>query len=410
MPQPLLTCPHCGSDIALTETIAAGLLADERAKLLQRMTEERAIDQVKLESERQRLRNEAEAQAAQRIAAATAAAKTEADAKAAEQARLAAAVLDEYKAQLAAREAALTEAQGEQAKALRMQRELADAQRALEVTIESRVTANLEAARSRAKAEAEEALRLRVAERDETIAALQRKIEDLGKRAEQGSQQLQGEVLEAEIETLLRSSFPLDTVTPVAKGAHGGDIVQRVRGPGGLEAGTILWECKRTKNWSDGWLPKLRDDQRAAHAELAVLLSSALPAGVADFAAIDGVWVGALRLALPLATVLRQGLIDTALARGAAVGQATKVELIYSYLTGSAFRRRVEALIEAFEGLQQDLADERKLLTKQWAKREAQIARMMQATTGMYGDLQGIAGAALPELAALDVRQLAAAT
>ena len=182
------------------------------------------------------------------------------------------------------------------------------------------------------------------------------------------------------------------------KGEHGGDILHRVSGPFGQTCGTILWESKRTKNWSDSWLGKLREDQRAAKAEIAVIVSQALPKGVETFELIDGVWVTHPRAALPVAMALRNTLIEVACARQATEGQQTKMEMVYQYLTGPRFRQRVQAIVEAFSSMQEDLDKEKKAIMKQWAKREEQIHRVMQATVGMYGDLQGIAGKTLQEI------------
>jgi len=299
---------------------------------------------------------------------------------------------------LAEREVKLAEAQDAQAGFLRKQRELEDAKRELNLTVEKRIQEGLGVVRSEARREAEDQLNLKVAEREETIASMKRQIDDLKRKAEQGSQQLQGEVLELELEALLRSRFKSDSIEPVPKGEHGGDVLHRVVGPAGLPCGTILWESKRTKNWSDGWLAKLREDQRAAKAELSVLVSQALPKGVETFEQLDNVWVVHPRSAMPLAVALRQTLLEVAMARQAAEGQQTKMELVYGYLTGPQFRRRVEAIVEAFSSMQEDLDKERRAITKQWAKREEQIARVMQATVGMYGDLQGIAGKTLKEI------------
>jgi hypothetical protein len=223
----------------------------------------------------------------------------------------------------------------------------------------------------------------------------------LKRKAEQGSQQMQGEVQELELEQLLRAKFPFDRIEPVPKGEFGGDTLQRVYA-GGLACGSILWESKRTKNWSDAWLVKLRDDQRAAQAEVAVLVTQALPKGVESFDIVDGVWVASPRAALPVATILRHSLGQISLVRQAGEGQQTKTELVYRYLTGPRFRHRVEAIVEAFTAMQDDLDRERKILTKQWAKRAAQIERVMNATVGMYGDLQGIAGKSLQEIEGLE--------
>ena len=216
--------------------------------------------------------------------------------------------------------------------------------------------------------------------------------------------------MELEVENLLRTKFPRDTIEPVPKGEYGGDVIQRVIGPLGQTCGTILWESKRTKNWSDGWLTKLREDQRAAKAELAVIVSQALPKEVQTFDMIDGVWVTHPRAMLPVAVALRHTLIEVTCARQATEGQQTKMDMIYQYLTGPRFRQRVQAIVEAFSSMQEDLDKEKKAILKQWAKREEQIARVMQATVGMYGDLQGIAGKTLKEIEGLELLALEAPT
>ncbi len=304
------------------------------------------------------------------------------------------------------RDQKLAEAQKAQAELMKKQRELDDAKREMELTIETRIQAGLEVTRDQARKEAEESLNLKVAEKEQTISSMQKQIEDLRRRAEQGSQQLQGEVQELELESLLSAKFPFDNIEPVPKGEFGGDALQRVVSPTGQLCGMILWESKRTKNWSDGWLTKLRDDQRAAKAEVAVIISQVLPKGVETFELIDGVWVTHPRSAIPVAMVLRNTLIEIAGARSAMDGQHTKTEMIYHYLTGPRFKQRVEAIVEAFSSMQDDLNKERKAIMKQWAKREEQIGRVMQSTVGMYGDLQGIAGQSLQEIEGLEMKVL----
>jgi len=289
---------------------------------------------------------------------------------------------------------------------IRKQRELDDAKRELDLTVEKRIQEGLQATREQARREAEESLSLKVREKEETINAMQRQIDDLKRRAEQGSQQLQGEVQELELEQLLNAKFPMDLIEPVPKGVHGGDVVHRVNGPLGQSCGTILWESKRTKNWSDGWLVKLREDQRAAKAEIAVIVSQALPKEVDTFELIDGVWVTHPRAALPVAVTLRHTLLEVSLARQSSEGQQTKMELVYQYLTGPRFRQRIQAIVEAFSTMHEDLGKEKRAITKQWAKREEQIERVMGATVGMYGDLQGIAGRSLQEIEGLGLQVL----
>jgi hypothetical protein len=314
--------------------------------------------------------------------------------------------LSELQEILKQRDVKLAEAQKAQAEVTRKQRELEDAKRELELTIAKRVQSELDVTRAQARKDAEEELKFKVLEKEQIIASMQNQIEDLKRRAEQGSQQLQGEVQELEIESLLRTRFPRDTIQPVPKGEFGGDVLHRVVGPLGQQCGAILWECKRTKNWSDGWLPKLREDQRTAKAEIAVILSQALPKDIETFDLVEGVWVAHPRVLVPIAITLRNTLIEVACARQASEGQQTKMEMVYQYLTGPRFRQRIQAIVEAFSSMRDDLDRERKAITKQWAKREEQIDRVMQATVGMYGDLQGIAGKTLQEIEGLEFQGL----
>lgn len=182
-----------------------------------------------------------------------------------------------------------------------------------------------------------------------------------------------------------------------------------VVGPAGQICGTILWESKRTRNWSDSWLPKLRDDQRAAKAEIAVIISQAVPKHVNTVDLVEGVWVAEPRCAIPIGVALRQSLIELAAARQAIGGQQTKMEMVYCYLTGPRFRQRVEAIVEKFADMQEDLEKERRTMTRSWAKRDAQIRGAIEATAGMYGDLHGIAGKSLSELESLELKALEAA-
>ena len=416
MTEPTITCPKCKEEIKLTESLAAPLIESTRREFQERLAK-KDVDIAKREStlhEREEALSKEKETIDDQVAERVQKERATIVAEEAKKAKLILATDLERKAKevtdlqdiLKQRDEKLAEAQKVQADLLRKQRELDDAKRELDLTVEKRVQEGLAVTRDQAKKEAEESLSLKVKEKEETIASMQRKIEDLKRKAEQGSQQLQGEVQELELEALLNAKFPFDTIQPVPKGEHGGDVLHLVINPLGQQCGTILWESKRTKNWSDGWLIKLRDDQRAAKAELAVLVSQALPKSVETFDLIDGVWVTHPRAALPIAVTLRHTLIEIATARQASEGQQTKMEMVYQYLTGPRFRQRVEAIVEAFSSMQQDLHKEKKAITKQWAKREEQIDRVMQATVGMYGDFQGIAGKTLQEIEGLELRAL----
>ena len=408
MNEPIIHCPNCRTEIKLTESLAAPLIEATRQQYEQKIAQKEA-DVAKREAairEQQTDITKAQESIDEQIVAKL---KIERERIAAEEAKKARLVLgadleqktkevSDLQEVLNERDIKLAEAQKAQVELIRKQRELDDAMREIDLTIEKRVQESLGTVRDKAKLEAEEGLKLRVLEKEEQIASMQRQIEELKRRAEQGSQQLQGEVQELELETLLRLKFPRDIIEPVPKGEFGGDVLHRVIGPQGQHCGTILWESKRTKNWSDTWLPKLRDDQRAAKAEVALIVSHVLPKGVDAFDFIEGVWVTESRCAIPVAIALRQYLIELSAARQASDGQQTKMEMVYQYLTGPRFRHRVEAIVEKFSDMQADLDKERKTMTRSWAKREEQIRGVIESTAGMYGDLQGIAGRTLQEI------------
>jgi hypothetical protein len=413
MAEPTIMCPSCRTEIRLTESLAAPLIAATRAQFELQLSQKDAQILQREQAVRDQQRG-LEQQVADRVEEQLKGERTRLIAQEARKARLVTAAELEAKSRelaeaqeiLKTQELKLSEAQNAQAELIRKQRKLDEMQREFELNVERRVSDGLAEARALARREAEEGLKLKVMEKDQTIASMQQKIEELKQRAEQGSQQLQGEVQELELESLLRLKFPFDLVEPVPKGEYGGDALQTVISNGGSSCGAILWECKRTRNWSDGWLAKLREDQRCAKAEFAVLVSRALPKEIETFDVIDGIWVAHPRAALPVATVLRHLLLQLRAVRQVSEGQQTKTEMVYQYLTGPRFRQRVEAIVEAFTTMHEDLDRERKAIMKQWAKREEQIERVMGATVGLYGDLQGIVGKSLQEIESLELRAL----
>jgi hypothetical protein len=416
--EPVIVCPHCKKEIRLTESLAAPLveatrrqyeqkLADKDSEVARREAQVRRQEKAVAEAQKavddkvaDGIRKEREKIATEETRKARLLVSDELQGKSKEVADL--------KEILAAKDNKLAEAQKAQAELVRKQRELDDAKREPDLTVESRVNQSLATARDKAKREAEQELKLKVAEKEETIVGMQHQIEALKRKAEQGSQQLQGEVQELELESLLAAKFPVDSVEPVPKGEFGGDVRQHVLNSVGQACGTLLWESKRTKNWSDGWLAKLRQDQRAAKADFALLVSRALPKGVDLFDHIDGIWVLDPKCVIPLAVALRQSLIEVAAVRQAGDGQYTKMGMVYEYLTGPRFRNRIEAIVEKFTDMQEDLDKERKSMTRLWAKREEQIHGVLDATAGMYGDLQGIAGKSLDEIEGLEIAMLPA--
>jgi hypothetical protein len=311
--------------------------------------------------------------------------------------------LEEARRQLAEKEAQLETARQAERALLKQRRELDQKTADLELEVERRLTDGASKIREETRAAILETQRIKEKEKDEQIESLRRKIDELKQKAEQGSQQLQGEAQELVLEELLRSAFPLDAIAPVAKGVHGGDVLQTVRDSSGGPCGTILWESKRTKAWSDGWLAKVRDDRGEAKATVAVIVTQAMPAGCTNFDRLTDIWVTAWPLAVPLATALRSELIQVAAAKRAMQGQQGKMEMLYGYLSGPVFKNRVEGMVEAFKALKEDLDAEKRVTLRLWAKREQQLTRATAASSGFYGDLQGIIGGSLPELPSLSL-------
>ncbi len=238
------------------------------------------------------------------------------------------------------------------------------------------------------------------------MESVQRELADAKRKAEQGSQQLQGEALELSLEQMLKSAFPLDEILPVPKGVNGADLVQRVRSPSGLVCGTILWEAKQTKAWQPAWLRKLKDEQREIGAELAVIVTAAMPKDRGGncgepFLREADVWVTRYDAARPLAEALRAMLVEVHRSREANLGRSEKAELLYNYLCSPQFAQRVKAVADGIAAMRQDLDAEKAAMARIWKKREAQLGRMQDGVLAVVGDLQGLSESALPELDAV---------
>jgi len=311
--------------------------------------------------------------------------------------------LTDLKTQLEERSKQLDAAQQQELGLRKRQRELEERERSLGLEVERKLDEERGKIREDALVKAAEEHHLRDREKDKQLDDMRKQIEELKRKAEQGSQQTQGEVQELELEEILRSNFRFDEIEPVAKGVRGADVLQRVCSSSGKPHGSILWESKRTKAWSDGWLQKLKDDQREAKADIGIIVSSNLPKGINHIGSVEGVWVTDFPSLVGLGTALRAGITQLAHVQDAMSGKGEKMELIYRYLSGPEFRHRVEAIVEAFVMMNNDLDSEKRAMERTWAKREKQIQRVIHNTSGMYGDLQGLIGAALAAIPSLEM-------
>lgn len=376
----MITCPKCGTQFPLSEAYSKQM-KEELAEAIRHAELESA---EKLEAEKKHI---AEA----------------ADRKAKEATSL---EVQDLKEQLKEKDEKVKEFDRKELEFLKRKRELDDKVKSVDVEIAHKVEAASAELMTEAQRKADEDYKQKNMENEKVIGDLKKQIEEMKRMAEQGSQQTQGEVVELELEDILRATFPLDSIEPVAKGTPGADVLQVVMNQQGQRCGAILWESKQTKKWVEGWVAKLKDDQRAVKADFAIIRSAVLPKEVQDFSQYNGIWVTDYSSAIGLATALRTGIEEVALARLSAVGKNEKMEAIYNYLAGKEFRQKVEGIVEAFNTMKEDLDKEKVAITKQWSKREMQINRVIVNTVGMYGDLQGIIGASLPQIEALEMEEL----
>ena len=286
---------------------------------------------------------------------------------------------------------------------LKKERMLEDQKHDLEIEYQEKLTKEHKKAYITAQEKISEEYELKIKEKEKIIDDLSKQMKEGQRKAEQGSTKLQGEILEIELEELLKDCFPNDEIIPILPGKRGGDIKQIVKFPSGKVAGTILWETKRTKNWQPNWIQKLKDDQRNDKAELAVIASEVVPSEIKNFGVENGIWITELKFALGLSTVLRENLKNVASIKLANYGKEDKAEMIFNYLTGTQFQQRVESILEAYIEMVKDLDTEKGQMEKAWAKREKQLERFRKNLIGMYGDLQGIA-ADLPEIKLLEMQ------
>lgn len=251
-----------------------------------------------------------------------------------------------------------------------------------------------------AKKKADEEHQLKELEKDKKLQDALKQIEELKSKIQQGSQQSQGEVLELELERILKSEFPADILKEVKKGERGADIVHVIVDKLGRECGTILWESKNAK-WDKNWMAKLKEDQRSKKAELSILVSVNKPEWLKSFTYREGVWITTLESVVPLAFALRFNLISLHHERVSGEGKNEKMEIMYKYLMGQEFRNRVETIVEAFGNLQDEMEREKRWFSAKWSRQEKEIRKVLDSTHGMYGDLQGIIGRSLPEIKTL---------
>ena len=300
----------------------------------------------------------------------------------------------------------LLASQDKEAKILLRERLLIDKKREMQITIEKKIQEKKSIIHEEAQKKAEESMLLHIKEKDLKIESMSKTIFELQRQAMQGSQEVQGKVQELKLENILVNKFTSDVIESVPKGTCGGDIVQHVKSTLGNNVGKILWEAKRTKYWNNNWIDKLKSDQHAINADVAVIVTSALPKNVNIFGDVNGIWVLEIEAVIPFTIMLRRMLIDLFRIKKASQGQKIKQEILYTYLTGRKFCNRISLIMQIFTSMQKELEKERRVMIKIWEKRKLHIENVINSTIGMHSDLQGIIGEALKEVEELDITSL----
>lgn len=393
-----ITCPKCKHEIPLDEAFSHRLREEMRAEL----TVEVAKRETKLQSKESELK-EKEANIEHVVQEKIAHREQEIILKAKENAKQEQQLeIENFKQILKERDEKLEEMKNTELEIRKKNRQLEARQSELDLEVQRKVDQISENIRRDIK----EKYHLKEKDQDKLISDLKQQIENLKQKADQGSAQIKGEVYEQQLEEFLTINFPNDIIEPVPNGKRGADVIQTVVSVRGKECGKIIWESKRSKNWNNNWIDKLKDDQHNCKADIGVILTMVLPKGITGFGHYEGVWVTNFYSLFGLTTAFRINLMNVAETRLAAEGKNEKADLLYSYLAGNEFKQRVEAIVSTFINLKNELDVEKRAFDKIWAKREKQYDRIIKNIGKMYGEMHAIIGASLPQIKELELKSL----
>ncbi|MEK7528428.1 MAG: DUF2130 domain-containing protein [Patescibacteria group bacterium] len=392
--QPVITCKNCGNRISIDEALLHDI--KEEARKEANKDYDKQIQIVKEEAKR-----EAEVEAEKRL--------KEADSKGFERAK--------QKFEEGMKDAQEeTDEEREENKELREQlklstkelREIRRSSENAELEMQKKFTIEEKRIREEAEKSANEKQRLVIDEYKKKLSDTEKSLAEAQRKANQGSMQTQGEVMELDLEQTLSAVFTDDEISPVAKGVKGADIQQTVRSPRGNICGVILWETKRTKNWSDGWIEKLKEDCRTAKANVPVLITEVMPSDAKqDIALYNGIWVAKPGFAVPLATLLRKNLLDVERQRALVEDRGTKADSLYSFVTSHEFAQQIESMVETYIDMREQIVKERVVYERSWAMREKQAQKLLTGTANIIGAMQGQIGhTAMPKIKGLELMEL----
>lgn len=300
----------------------------------------------------------------------------------------------------------LKESREKELEFLRKETELKNKAAELEIEVQKKLMAGREEISQTIRKQEAEKNEMKQKEYEKKMEDQRKMIEEMQRKIEQGSMQMQGEVMELALEDLLKGEFRFDIIEEVKKGATGADVIQTVVNSSQQICGKIIYESKRTKTFSDSWIEKLKNDQREEGAALAVLVTEVMPKEMTRFGNKEGVWICNFQDAKSLIHILREMIVREYSLRSAEENKGDKMSLLYQYITSEEFRHRVEAIVEAFSSMKNDIESERRLFTKRWKEREKQIEIVMNNTINMYGSVKGIAGNAVGNVKSLELPEI----
>jgi len=399
MAEPSITCARCGAKISLSKALMAPIEKKLRKEIegdITRREQEIAKKEESLRVREEGIGKNVEQKVTERLKQLEGKIRTQMD--------------DEYSTELKDLRQALEEkkkklqqAEEQELAVRKKMRELEDREKALALELERRLEDERKRIGEDIRKQVQEENRLKEREHQDRIEGLTRQVEDLKLKLQQGPVQLQGEALENVVEDSLKQCFPLDSIDPVPKGIRGPDLVHRVCRSSGETCGIIAWEMKRTKEWNDGWVDKLRSDLPAINAQLGIIVTAVLPEGIKNFGFRKGVVITNFDCFVPVATMLRSHLMELHRQKQAGINSEEKKDALYDYLLSQQFRQRVETIAEPLLQMKIELERETRAIERSWSKRSKQIEKAVVGIARMYGDMQGIVGRNLPDVKILSL-------
>lgn len=401
----IIQCPNCKHEFAIENALSQKIEDEIRSKYLKRYNE----DKLKLESEKAQLNSATEQLKLQaenqeriledKLRIAKSQLREEAIKKAANEMQTQMEMLNK---ELTEKSQKLKESQVKELELLQKEKQINEREESLKLDMEKQMLERQKEIEDRVKKMESERSDLKIKELEKKLADQVELAETMRRKAEQGSMQLQGEVLELALEELLKSSFPFDTIEEVAKGTKGADCVQYVKNNVAQLCGKIIYESKRTKSFTNEWIEKLKLDMRAQQADIAVIVTEVLPKDMEHFGFKDGVWICRFSDVKALAFLLRDSLIKIYGALASQENKGDKMHMLYDYLTGNEFNQQLLAIMEGFVSLKDSITREKVQMEKMWKEREKQLEKVLLNTTQFYGSIKGIAGNAIGGIALLD--------